>query len=95
MQSRSNQSLVKWFFLVLGLALAAVADAQILGNSQGILEQVIGELKTIGTAVVTIAVMFCGFRMVFQAAQWKDVAPIFWGGVLVGGAAAISGILIA
>lgn len=95
MQSGSTSSTAKGICLALALVATSAAQAQILGNSQGLLEQVIGELKTIGTAVVTIAVMFCGFRMVFQAAQWKDVAPIFWGGVLVGGAAAISGILIA
>lgn len=94
MHNKSKQAVAKWVCLVLGLGIAAIANAQILGNSKGILDQVISELKTIGTAVLTIAVMFCGFRMVFQAAQWKDIAPIFWGGVLVGGAAAISGILL-
>ena len=90
----STRSVKQVFCLALGLAIAASSYGQILGNSQGILEKVIDELKTLGTLVVTIAVMFCGFRMVFQAAQWKDVAPIFWGGVLVGGATAIAGVLL-
>jgi type IV secretion system protein VirB2 len=76
------------------LFLCAAANAQVLGNSLGIMQKVIGELKTIGVAVVTIAVMFCGFRMVFQAAQWKDIAPIFWGGILIGGATTIAGVLL-
>lgn len=95
MRFLSKRTLSHVVYLAIGMGLVTSSYGQILGNSQGILEQVISELKTIGTAVVTIAVMFCGFRMVFQAAQWKDIAPIFWGGVLVGGATAISGILLA
>jgi len=51
-------------------------------------------LIAISAIVVTIAVMFVGFRMVFQAAQWKDVAPVFWGGVLIGGAGGIASMLV-
>ena len=58
------------------------------------MQKVINELTVIGGLVVTIAIMFCGFRMVFQAAQWKDIAPIFWGGVLIGGAASIAGTVL-
>lgn len=73
------------------LAMSGLADAQILGNTTGVLGELRDALRSIGVVVVTIAVMFVGFRMVFQAAQWKDVAPIFWGGVLIGGAAGIAG----
>lgn len=68
--------------------------AQVLGNSSTLMQKVINELTVIGGLVVTIAIMFCGFRMVFQAAQWKDIAPIFWGGVLIGGAASIAGTVL-
>ena len=48
-------------------------------------------LTSIGAVCVTLALMFVGFRMAFHAAQWKDVAPVFWGGVLIGGGSAIAG----
>ncbi|KZK32415.1 conjugal transfer protein TrbC [Delftia sp. GW456-R20] len=51
-------------------------------------------LLSVGVVIITIAVMFVGFRMSFQAAQWKDVAPVFWGGVLVGAASGIASMLI-
>lgn len=54
------------------------------------LNTVQGWLLSIGAVVVTLAIMFVGFRMMFQAAQWKDVAPVFWGGILVGGGSAIA-----
>lgn len=73
------------------LTVSGFANAQILGNTTGVLMELRDALRGIGIIVVTIAVMFVGFRMVFQAAQWKDVAPVFWGGVLIGGAAGIAG----
>ena len=76
--------------LVALAALSGSASAQILGNTTGVLTELRDALRGIGIIVVTIAVMFVGFRMVFQAAQWKDVAPVFWGGVLIGGAAGIA-----
>lgn len=51
-------------------------------------------ILSLGGVIVTIALMFVGFRMTFQAAQWKDVAPVFWGGVLVGSASGIATMII-
>jgi len=45
----------------------------------------------LGLATVTIAVMFVGYKMIFRAGQWADLAPVFWGGLLIGGAAALAG----
>lgn len=78
---------------VSALLLASTANAQILGNTNLLLQTLQSALQGIGVAIVTIAIMFVGFRMVFQAAQWKDVAPVFWGGVLIGGATSIAGAL--
>jgi type IV secretion system protein VirB2 len=48
----------------------------------------------IGVTIVTIALMVVGFRMTFHAAEWKDVAPVFWGGVIIGSASAIAAMFI-
>lgn len=82
------------FGFFISILLHLPAHAQVLGNSSTLMQKVINELTVIGGLVVTIAIMFCGFRMVFQAAQWKDIAPIFWGGVLIGGAASIAGTVL-
>ena len=77
-----------------GLAAVALmsspAYAQFQKGTQ-LLNDLQGWLLSIGAVVVTIALMFVGFRMAFQAAQGKDVAPVFWGGVLIGGGSAIAG----
>jgi type IV secretion system protein VirB2 len=43
----------------------------------------------IGVVVMVIAIMWVGFKMMFQHAKWSEVAMIFFGGILIGGAAAI------
>lgn len=58
------------------------------------LESVRDWLLVIAGTVVTLALMFVGFRMVFNAAQWKDVAPVFWGGVVIGSAATLGAMLV-
>ena len=46
-------------------------------------------LVGIGTVLIIIAIMWCGFKMIWQHAKWSEVAHIFFGGILIGGAAAI------
>jgi type IV secretion system protein VirB2 len=75
------------------LAISSPAFAQ-LEKGKTMLESVKTWMVGIGAVVVTIALMFVGFRMVFQAAEWKDVAPVFWGGVVIGGASGIATMLI-
>jgi type IV secretion system protein VirB2 len=58
------------------------------------LTQVQTWLLSIAGILATIAFMFVGFRMMFNAAQFKDVAPVFWGAVIVGGAAGIAALLL-
>lgn len=68
--------------------------AQISSSAEDLLNNVKDWMLGLGGVIVTCALMFVGFRMVFQAAEWKDVAPVFWGGVLIGSAAAVGPQLI-
>jgi type IV secretion system protein VirB2 len=78
---------------VLGVALITVfsspAWAQFEKGTEG-LNSVKTWLMSIGGVIFTFAIMFVGIRMMFNAAQWKDVAPVFWGGCLLGGAVTFS-----
>lgn len=65
-----------------------------MAKGQTILSDVSGGLTALGIIVVTIAVMFVGYRMLFGGAHWKDLAPIFWGGLLIGGAGVVAGALL-
>lgn len=74
---------------VMTLLLNNTAFAALVAG-QNILEQVRVWLLGIAGVSITIALMYVGFRMAFQAATWKDVAPVFWGGVLIGSASSIA-----
>jgi type IV secretion system protein VirB2 len=76
------------------LVSAHPAFAAFSSTADTLLNDVNSWMLGIGGVIVTCALMFVGFRMVFQAAEWKDVAPVFWGGVLIGSAAAVGPQLI-
>ena len=52
-------------------------------------------LVTISITVVTIAIIWAGFKMIFQGASLTDVANVLIGGTLVGGAAAFASYIVA
>ena len=52
-------------------------------------------LVTISITVVTIAIIWAGFKMIFQGARLTDVANVLIGGTLVGGAAAFASYIVA
>ncbi len=49
---------------------------------------------TISVAVVTIAIIWAGFKMIFQGARLTDVANVLIGGTLVGGAGAFAAYIV-
>ena len=50
----------------------------------------------VGVAVTlfTVAIMWAGFKMAFQKAQWSEISNVVIGGILVGGAAGIAAWLV-
>lgn len=51
-------------------------------------------LVTISIAVVTIAIIWAGFKMIFQGARLADVSNVLIGGTLVGGAGAMAAYIV-
>jgi len=95
MNHANYQSSARLALIAVALLLCAhPAFAQISSNAEKLLTDVNTWMLGIGGVIVTCALMFVGFRMVFQAAEWKDVAPVFWGGVLIGSAALVGPQLI-
>ena len=52
-------------------------------------------LVTISIAVVTIAIIWAGFKRIVQGARLADVANVLIGGTLIGGAAAFASYIVA
>lgn len=82
------------FVLIGSLCLAEPAFAQGLSSVNTFMETVVSLLKGAGVLIVTIAIMWCGYKMVFKGASFSEVAMIFIGGLLIGGASTIAGYLI-
>jgi type IV secretion system protein VirB2 len=60
----------------------------------GFFDNIRGLLNLASVAVVTIAVIFCGYQIAFANKRISDVAPILIGGVLIGAASQIAGMLL-
>lgn len=52
-------------------------------------------LIVISVSVVTIAIIWAGFKMIFGGARLSEVANVLIGGTLVGGAAAFASFIVA
>jgi type IV secretion system protein VirB2 len=73
---------------------AALASAQGFDRVNTTVTNVQTILVTISVAVVTIAIIWAGFKMIFQGARLADVANVLIGGTLVGGAAAFASYIV-
>ena len=90
MKSLSNKQVASGAGTLIGYVLAssAPAFAQVSQLTSG-LDWIKTTITGIGVVVIVIAIMWTGIQMMFQHAKWSQVAHIFFGGILVGGAAAI------
>lgn len=86
--------ITKFNLAALLLTFSNLASAGGLAKGATLLTTVSTWMTGIGITIVTIALMVVGFKMVFHAAEWKDVAPVFWGGVIIGSAAAIASMFV-
>jgi type IV secretion system protein VirB2 len=91
-----NLSTFKSFRSAIVAACAVAAGLPQLARAQGFdkinttVTNVNAILVTISIAVVTIAIIWAGFKMIFQGARLADVANVLIGGTLIGGAAAFA-----
>jgi type IV secretion system protein VirB2 len=81
--------------LVVALALVPLlAHAQGFDKINTTVNNVNAILVTVSVAVVTIAIIWAGFKMIFQGARLADVANVLIGGTLIGGAAAFASFIV-
>lgn len=58
------------------------------------LENVSNWLSNAGVVILTIAIMVAGYKVIFGGRTVQEVTPIVLGGILVGGASFIAGMLL-
>jgi type IV secretion system protein VirB2 len=80
------------------LSLAVLLEAHPAWAQISKVNQVMTNVQTVlvGVAVTlfTVAIMWAGFKMAFQQAQWSEISNVVIGGILVGGAAGIAAWLV-
>lgn len=80
--------------ILAGTVASHIAAAQGFDKINTTVTNVQAILVTISVAVVTIAIIWAGFKMIFQGARLVDVANVLIGGTLVGGAAAFASFIV-
>lgn len=80
--------------LLTGALISPVVGAQGFDKINTTVTNVQTILITISVAVVTIAIIWAGFKMIFQGARLADVANVLIGGTLIGGAAAFASFIV-
>lgn len=80
------QTHLRFATLLLTLGLSSPAFAQ-LQKAQQTLSNIQIFLAGIAVLAVTIAIMFAGFKMIFQHAKWSEISNIVMGSIFIGGAA--------
>jgi len=80
--------------LTLVLAVPRFALAQGFEKVNTTVTNVQSILVVISVAVVTVAIIWAGFKMIFQGSRLSEVANILMGGTLIGGASAFSAFIV-
>ena len=75
------------------LLVASPAWAQ-LSQVNTLLSTIQTTLLGVGGVICSISIIWAGFRMMFQHARFGDIANVFIGGLFVGCATVIAGMLI-
>ncbi|AJY08917.1 MULTISPECIES: TrbC/VirB2 family protein [Burkholderia] len=75
------------------LMFTAPARAQ-LSQVNTLLDTIQATLLSVGGVICSISIIWAGFRMMFQHARFGDIANVFIGGLFVGCATVIAGMLI-
>jgi len=81
---------------IMGFAAVFAADPVLAQGVGGLakvntfMDQVLGVLRGISITVVTIAIMWSGYKFLFKHADMAECAKILAGGLLIGGASELA-----
>ncbi|WP_233342935.1 TrbC/VirB2 family protein [Burkholderia cepacia] len=90
----SDRRVARWAaVIVTALLVASPAWAQ-LSQVNTLLSTIQTTLLGVGGVICSISIIWAGFRMMFQHARFGDIANVFIGGLFVGCATVIAGMLI-
>ena len=76
------------------LMMSQPAAAAGLSDINSFLGEIQGALKGVGVAVVIIAFMVAGYKIIFGGSTVREVAPIAIGGLVIGAAPYLASLII-
>ena len=82
------------FLLTLAVMLEAHPAWAQISKVNTVMTNVQTVLVGVAVTLFTVAIMWAGFKMAFQQAQWSEISNVVIGGILVGGAAGIAAWLV-
>lgn len=77
--------------LIGSVFLAISENALAFSKAKSLIDTFRDFLEEIGVAVITIAVIVAGYKILFQGQTFREVSPILIGGIIIGSAATIAG----
>jgi len=97
--NNNNRTVAVLGFLAFAALLAAdPAFAQGAGGLQKVntfMDNVLAVLRGVSVSVVTIAIMWAGYRFLFKHADMGEIGKILGGGLVIGGASELARYLLA
>ena len=87
---------IRNLFCLAGLLCSNAVFAQSGGLTKvgGLVDKITGALTAISVGVVTIAIIWAGYKFLFKNADMRECLMIIGGGLLIGGAAELANFLL-
>lgn len=92
--NRNNALTLLMFATLLLLPSLALADEDLGQTTCTFFNKINSVLNGISIVVVTIAIVFAGYKVAFAHARIAEVAPVLIGGVLIGAASQIANVFL-
>ena len=92
-RNTSKHHLLARVGIAIMLTAASPAFAQI-SKVNTVMSNVQTVLAGVSVTILTVAIMWAGFKMAWQHAKWSEVSNIVIGGIFIGGAGGIAAWLI-
>ncbi|WP_455289669.1 TrbC/VirB2 family protein [Cupriavidus necator] len=83
-----------WVAAILGGLSPTLALGQEFTHLNTTLKNIADLLRDAGVAVVTIAIIWAGYKMIFQHSRWSDVSTVVLGAIFIGAAGAVANWLV-
>ncbi|RBD68903.1 type IV secretion system protein VirB2 [Xanthomonas oryzae pv. oryzae] len=93
-KSPSRTALLSVAALAAAMVIAGPAGAEGLDKVNQGVENILGVMNIVSVSIVTIAVIWAGYKLAFAHARVMDVVPILGGGILIGAAPQLARFLI-